>query len=75
MEYEGRGKNLKKSDVGCSLKKNGSKKKRTTPFRRQSLTNLKLNLLLGKFFHLLIVKLNHVGKKLDALDSRFRTVA
>jgi hypothetical protein len=27
MEYEGRGKNLKKSDVGCSLKKNGSKKK------------------------------------------------
>jgi hypothetical protein len=27
MEYEGRGKNLKKSDVGCSLKKNGNKKK------------------------------------------------
>jgi hypothetical protein len=28
MEYEGRGKNLKKSDVGCSLKKNGMKKNR-----------------------------------------------
>jgi len=28
MEYEGRGRNLKKSDVGCSLKKNGEKKNR-----------------------------------------------
>ena len=28
MEYEGRGKNLKKSDVGCSLKKRESKKEK-----------------------------------------------
>jgi hypothetical protein len=27
MEYEGRGRNLKKSDVGCSLKKKESPKK------------------------------------------------
>jgi len=38
MEYEGRGKNLKKSDVGCSLKKNG-KKKKPTPFGADSYYN------------------------------------
>lgn len=71
MEYEGRGKNLKKSDVGCSLKKNGLKK-RTAPFRRQSLTNLKLNLLLCNCSYLLIMKLNHCIVELDALDSGLR---
>jgi hypothetical protein len=72
MEYEGRGKNLKKSDVGCSLKKMVQKKKRTTPFRRQSLTNLKLNLLLCDCSYLLIMKLNHCIVELNALDSGLR---
>ena len=70
MAYEGRGKNLKKSDVGCSLKKMVIKK--TTPFRRQSFTDLKLNLLLCDFFYLLIMKLNHCIVELDALDSGLR---